>query len=64
MSQLDDPGRVWRERSDAARRDAALMSNPAARLRLLEIAAAYERFPKQATCTARTGPIVVDRDKG
>jgi hypothetical protein len=58
----DDPGRVWRERSDAARRDAALITDPAARLRLLEIAAAYDRLAKQALCTARTVPLL-DKDK-
>ena len=63
MSQLDDPGRLWRERSEAARRDAALMTNPAARLRLLEIAAAYDRLAKQVTCTARTVPLIDNRDK-
>jgi hypothetical protein len=43
---VSEPGRLWRDRAQAARKQAAGMSDPEAKRQILEIAASYDRLAR------------------
>jgi hypothetical protein len=44
MPSRHDPGKFWRDRADAARREAVLILDDGARRQMYEIAASYDRL--------------------
>ena len=57
-----DPGRLWRDRAETARREAEQTVDPEIRRQMFEIAAAYQRLAEFYAGTAVTTPSEKDED--